>query len=149
MPETMGERIQQAISYRGLKQGEAARLIGISAQYLSDIIYGRKNASKRLKYSTAQALKISPEWLIDGVGSMEQTNAGDVSDLALLASEIINAPPTSKRKALAIAVARLSDQEVQAIDRFISEYNTQLKKTEPQAPSPSLVQLEQEQDEPQ
>lgn len=128
MLETMKERLRHAIVARGLRQGEAAAAIGISAQYLSDITAGRKQASRRLMYDMARALKVSPEWLIDGEGAMEIDGSDGVLEAALLSSEIINAPSTSKRRALAVALTKLSDKEVDALDRFIELYTEQIKK---------------------
>lgn len=46
MPEDLGAKVRSELFKRKMSQAELAKIIGISAPYLSDIIRGRKDGPK-------------------------------------------------------------------------------------------------------
>lgn len=46
MPEDLGAKVRSELFKRKMSQAELAKMIGISAAYLSDIIRGRKDGPK-------------------------------------------------------------------------------------------------------
>ena len=50
MPEDLGAKVRSELFKRKMSQAELAKIIGISAPYLSDIIRGRKDGPKAQKH---------------------------------------------------------------------------------------------------
>jgi DNA-binding XRE family transcriptional regulator len=71
----MVERIKEIILKEGLTSGSFADLIGVQRSSMSHIINGRNNPSLDFVIKTLQQFpKISPEWLLTGIGEMYRTN---------------------------------------------------------------------------
>lgn len=68
---TLAERLQFAMDKMGKKQVELAALAGTSQVTISNILNG-VTKSPRNGLQIAKALKISPEWLLNGTGEMVQ-----------------------------------------------------------------------------
>lgn len=128
---TMGERITYAIALRGLKQGEAAKEIGISPQYLSDITSGRKSCSSRLRVTIAQRLRVNYDWLVTGVGVIENTTmTPEEEDIATMVAQVFSNNQSDIKRILTMTVMKTSKDDLKAIDRFIEMYLEQKRKTE-------------------
>ena len=69
---TLAERLQFAMDKMGKNQVELAALAGTSQVTISNILNG-VTKSPRNGLQIAKALKISPEWLLNGTGEMTQT----------------------------------------------------------------------------
>ena len=69
---TLSERLQFAMEKMGKNQVELAALAGTSQVTISNILNG-VTKSPRNGLQIAKALKISPEWLLNGTGEMVQT----------------------------------------------------------------------------
>lgn len=69
---TLAERLQFAMDKMGKNQVELAALAGTSQVTISNILNG-VTKSPRNGLQIAKALKISPEWLLNGTGEMAQT----------------------------------------------------------------------------
>ena len=69
---TLAERLQFAMDKMGKNQVELAALAGTSQVTISNILNG-VTKSPRNGLQIAKALKISPEWLLNGTGEMVQT----------------------------------------------------------------------------
>lgn len=68
---TLAERLQFAMDKMGKNQVELATLAGTSQVTISNILNG-VTKSPRNGLQIAKALKISPEWLLNGTGEMAQ-----------------------------------------------------------------------------
>lgn len=69
---TLAERLQFAMDKIGKNQVELAALAGTSQVTISNILNG-VTKSPRNGLQIAKALKISPEWLLNGTGEISQT----------------------------------------------------------------------------
>lgn len=69
---TLSERLQFAMDKMGKNQVELAALAGTSQVTISNILNG-VTKSPRNGLQIAKALKISPEWLLNGTGEISQT----------------------------------------------------------------------------
>lgn len=71
-PQIVGKRLRDALAVRQMTQGELANQIGFSRVYINKLVNGAlpefKSDSNLI--SIANALGISPEWLIRGSGQM-------------------------------------------------------------------------------
>ncbi len=65
------DKIETIMRVCKLKQKELAEIISVSQGYLSDILNSRsKNPTFSFMYNLVEKLKISPDWLLTGEGSM-------------------------------------------------------------------------------
>ena len=69
---TLAERLQFAMDKMGKNQDELSALAGTSQVTISNILNG-VTKSPRNGLQIAKALKISPEWLLNGTGEISQT----------------------------------------------------------------------------
>lgn len=60
----MGERIQYALKVRGMKQIDLAKKTGLSRASISQYVSGRNDAKQTNTYLMAEALDVSPFWLM-------------------------------------------------------------------------------------
>lgn len=73
VPSTLADRLRLARSDAGLNMRELARAAGIDVGYISRIESGKcDNLGSEKAHLIASALKVSVEWLLLGVGSMQQ-----------------------------------------------------------------------------
>lgn len=68
--KNLSERLQYALFHKKITQTEAAKRCGISQQSINYIIKNNIERSK-LAHQIAAGLNVNPEWLINGIGSME------------------------------------------------------------------------------
>jgi transcriptional regulator with XRE-family HTH domain len=66
----IGERIRTIIQAKGLKQRELASLIGVSPNYMSEIISGKKDPSDLVLNLISDRCAINLDWLTEGKGEM-------------------------------------------------------------------------------
>jgi transcriptional regulator with XRE-family HTH domain len=67
---TLGERLRHARELRGLSQAQLATMVGVSPGTIGNFeAETRKNPRKLL--SIAAALRVSPHWLLHGLGSID------------------------------------------------------------------------------
>ncbi|WP_277973411.1 helix-turn-helix domain-containing protein [Pantoea agglomerans] len=69
----LAERLKQAMDARNMSQASLAEAAGISQPSVWKIISGRTQSSKKL-VEIASALKVRPEWLLNGSGEMNYSN---------------------------------------------------------------------------
>lgn len=77
--EHFSDRLRYARKKRKLSQTELARASGLSQGAISSYETGARRSTTEL-IQLAQALKVSPEWLITGTGSMEKGTSPAVTD---------------------------------------------------------------------
>ncbi|MFR6472101.1 MAG: helix-turn-helix domain-containing protein [Turicibacter sanguinis] len=58
-------KIKKILIEKGIKQGELAKLVGVSAQTISDFINGKHDVASRTLYKIAKVLNVSMEELIE------------------------------------------------------------------------------------
>lgn len=76
-------RIKEVMIEHGLSQTQLAKDCGLSPQYISSVLSGRKNVSDSLLEKIAYNYDVSLNWLMVGVGTMkesEQTDSGTMTD---------------------------------------------------------------------
>ncbi|MFG1172135.1 helix-turn-helix domain-containing protein [Erwiniaceae bacterium CAU 1747] len=66
----LAERLQAAMDKRGYTQASLAEAAGISQPSIWKIVTGKTRSTKRI-VEIASALKVRPEWLLNGTGEME------------------------------------------------------------------------------
>jgi transcriptional regulator with XRE-family HTH domain len=67
--KTLAERLKYALARRGMRQTTLARAIGVPSQTIQQLT----SKGKRTVFAVeiARELNISPDWLTDGIGTME------------------------------------------------------------------------------
>ena len=125
--ETIGDRLQIALGIRGISQTDFAEKVGITAPYVSMICNNVKNPSKPLIARICNTLSISKEWFLTGEGRMEDTE-DELTDVAVITSELLNADPRSLRRIFAMTLAMLTEGQLQTIADVIGEFEKQKKK---------------------
>lgn len=73
-------RLQEAMVLRGFDQSEVARRVGKRRQLVSEWALGKKVPGADNALSLADALTVSPRWLIRGVGPREITTSNQAPD---------------------------------------------------------------------
>jgi len=76
MEDHVGARVRAARKTRGVSQNDLAKAIGITQPTLSNLEGGR-NASSVKILDIARALKVNALWLQDGIGDMDDYQAGE------------------------------------------------------------------------
>lgn len=76
MKTTLAERLKEARTMRGLTQKALGELVGVSQAAIQKIETGKASQTTKL-VDLATALKIRPEWLGSGEGSMLLTGQGE------------------------------------------------------------------------
>ncbi len=67
----MKEKIKDILDYYGLNQKEFAQKINVSAQTISDVLKGKRNAGDKIIQGILEAFDdINPLWLIRDMGDM-------------------------------------------------------------------------------
>lgn len=68
MTEQFNERLKEALFARGFNAAELARIIGVSNGYMSNLLSGYIARPHKHLISIAEALRVRPEWLLNGYG---------------------------------------------------------------------------------
>ena len=129
MEDTIGERIQIACGIRNVSQTDLAVKLDITRQYLTDLIHGRKNVSKKMLAKISHELHCSREWLETGQGNID-SGTSNVEDIASVTMSILNSPPDSMRRILVTTISSLSDQQLSVIGSIAETIVQQKKKAE-------------------
>lgn len=69
---TLQDRIKSARKLAGLKQRELAARSKVAISTIGNIEAGRRHTPRQI-LAIAQALNVRPEWLLNGTGSMQET----------------------------------------------------------------------------
>ena len=120
-------RLRQALVARKVSQREFAKLLDTSEQYVSNIMSGSKPLTDKFAAKAARELKVDFEWLRAGVGSMELT-PDSMEDVGYMTARLIDVPPTDTRRILALTIAKMTDEQAEALDQLLSAYTEQKKK---------------------
>lgn len=126
--EGFGDRVRSALALRDMKQGDLAKRCGSSDQYISDLIRGRKNASKRMIERMAIELNVDTDWLIDGKGDMARDQG--LPNLAHLTSSVLKAGDCDTRRLLALTLGRLTQRQLDVLADVLDIYEDEKKKAE-------------------
>lgn len=103
---TLSDRLKLARTKSGLNMRELARVAGVDVGYISRIEGGKNdNLGSEKAHLLASALRISVEWLLLGVGSMQQTN-----------EDTIDSPPKNKDELIADLRAEILWHKDQIVD---------------------------------
>ncbi|MCT2272600.1 helix-turn-helix domain-containing protein [Serratia sp. TSA_130.2] len=71
MPNTIQDRLNEALLARGMTPAELARAIGVGNGYVSKLLAGYISQPKKNLSAICQALRITETWLITGKGHAE------------------------------------------------------------------------------
>ena len=71
MPNTIQDRLNEALLARGMTPAELARAIGVVNGYISKLLAGYISQPKKNLSAICQALRITETWLITGKGHAE------------------------------------------------------------------------------
>lgn len=89
MAETLADRLRQAREKAGLTQAEAAGLVGITRQTVSQYEGGESMPRVDYAVAIARAAKWMVEWIVTGEGPRERMEEGDAREtLALIEAAI-------------------------------------------------------------
>lgn len=73
----LGELIKERMDALGLRQQDVASRAGLSRQYVSDLVTGKRGArlSARTQQQLARALRVSPSRLLASVANVDSKSA--------------------------------------------------------------------------
>ena len=74
--KAIGNRIQQALELRGMRQSELSEKTGIAKSSISEYIAGKNDPKHSKLYKIADALHVNVGWLLGGEESMEPIETG-------------------------------------------------------------------------
>lgn len=75
---SLSERLQYAMTMRGYTQGGLAKAAGVAQPTIYRLVSGEAKASRKL-VDIANALKVNPDWLANGVGEMEGASTTSIA----------------------------------------------------------------------
>lgn len=81
--ETLGERLNYARRHRGYTQNSLAESIGVSRGVIFNLEKGKTVPQTIVINAICRTLKINSDWLLNGVGEMEQKEDPARSDKVL------------------------------------------------------------------
>ena len=94
--DTLGARIKFRMKELGLTQVKLGERVGLSQVAIGNIINGKtENTPKILQI--AMVLRVNPEWLINGIGGMEEVAGKNTAPLTLSESEWKSYTPKAKQ----------------------------------------------------
>ena len=125
----LAARLAQAIANSGLSQTDFARQLGVSPEFISDVVRGNKKPGAEFLHAVRTSFGISIDWLLTGEGTI---SGGGTIDLGLLRtirlqiavarSAVVDANTTAKALLLLIRDGRLREAANEpAIGRFLEE----------------------------
>ena len=101
---TLGDRLRIILKERGIKQVEFAKVLGVSANYVSLLISGKRGPiSDTLAKLIEETYGYSAQWVLDGSGEKLSTN-----QLTAEKSEIIK------------KIQKMSNSEARAVLAFVN-----------------------------
>lgn len=101
---SLGQRIQVILKERKIKQIEFAKTLGISANYVSLIVNGKKETiSNTLAKLIEESYGYSAQWILDGSG--EKLSANEL---------------TNEKSEILKKIQKMSDSEVRAVLAFVN-----------------------------
>lgn len=77
--KTFAERLNAAMSSAGLSQAQLADMVGVSQPAIQKMSSGKTTGSRKM-VELANALRVRPEWLSSGIGSMRPQSAEEPSN---------------------------------------------------------------------
>ena len=82
---TLGERIKTILSERSIKQVDFASALGISANYVNQLVNGKKtNISDTLAKLIEETYGFSAQWVITGEGEKNSTSSLSAAKLEFM-----------------------------------------------------------------
>ena len=101
---SLGQRIKIILDERKIKQVEFARTLGISANYVNQIVNGKKETiSDTLSRLIEERYGYSAYWILTGNG--EKLAANEIS---------------AEKEAIIKKILKMSDNEIKAVQAFIN-----------------------------
>lgn len=101
---SLSQRIKTILDERKIKQVEFARTLGISANYVNQIVNGKKeNVSDTLSKLIEERYGYSADWILTGNG--EKLAANEVS---------------AEKTAIIKKILKMSESEIKAVQAFIN-----------------------------
>ena len=120
--ETIGERIHQVRTDAKLSQRAFADRIGISGGSVSMLETGINNPSAQTIRLICREFNVDYAWLTDGVGEMYSATENEV----MAALDDLMTGEHENTRALIRTLAKLSEAELDMVDRFIEKFRKEL-----------------------
>lgn len=119
--EELQNRIQQALSIRGIKQVELAEKTGIQKSSINSWVKQRWQPKQEPLYKMAQALEVSEMWLAGYDVPMERPPEQIRADeIALLIHLLRN---NEDIKELFMSISKLNAAQLSIVKNIVSEFN--------------------------
>lgn len=69
--KSLADRLKEAMINAGITQAQLAQLVDVSQPAINRLVTGKTTSSRKIT-EIARVLSVSPGWLVDGVGGMQQ-----------------------------------------------------------------------------
>ena len=116
---TLGERLQEALRDKGMRQADLIRLTGINSGALSSYITGRYAPKRETLYKLGRALDVSEMWLAGYDVPKERPAAQKENDA--LAGIIQRARQDEDYKTLLVKTAGLNEDQVKLLNQLVDQ----------------------------
>lgn len=90
-----GARLSTALLTLGISKSEAARRVGISVSYMTNLANGNRSATDRVLADIERALGVSARWIRTGVGSADVASASTDSSPPAAPQTLVVSEPQS------------------------------------------------------
>ena len=81
---TLSDRLKRAVAHRGISQAEVARLSKVAASTITNVISGESKSLRKV-ITISKVLKVRPEWLAEGLGTMQDTSSTNQDGARMMA----------------------------------------------------------------
>lgn len=125
---TLGERLQEALRDKGMRQADLIRLTGINSGALSSYITGRYAPKRETLYKLGRALDVSEMWLAGYDVPKERPAAQKENDA--LAGIIQRARQDEDYKTLLVKTAGLNEDQVKLLNQLVDQLTSAPKTSE-------------------
>lgn len=114
---TINERIRKLRRHLDLTQKEFATQIGTTQNSLTGYERGRRNPSGSVINNICKTFNVNEAWLREGIGDMF-TPAIISDEISALVDRTLQGVPDNIRQRFLTALAVLSDDDLEAVERF-------------------------------
>ena len=114
---TINERIRKLRRHLDLTQKEFAAQIGTTQNSLTGYERGRRNPSGSVINNICKTFNVNEAWLREGIGDMF-TPAIISDEISALVDRTLQGVPDNIRQRFLTALAVLSDDDLEAVERF-------------------------------
>lgn len=118
----INERIKELRIALGLSGEKFGEKLGVTKVAISNIERGNRNLTEQMFKSICREFKVNEDWLRTGEGEMFKPVNKNLQILEYF-NDVAELDDTSFKKRISLALAQLSDEGWQNLEKFLDELN--------------------------